>query len=243
MAQASRRINLTGAIRINGVIRIPSLNGTPRLSSRDSQTGSAFGVSPSESILNTRIQSTAPFLDADRVPADQSESLAGLKDCLVRARKHGSDGRPRGDVRRRAAFERQSTRRHRWLSGPRGHLAAGAGASKFPHVVRRDHVRGQSARPRLDRARAPARLSPSVPAGISSALEWLAVRMLGFSELASGLSRCSAVWRAFRFFLSSARRILGHGTAATFLAVAIFAVSEPLIRYAGEAKPYETDFS
>ena len=74
------------------------------------------------------------------------------------------------------------------------------------------------------------------------ALEWLAVRIFGFSELSLRLVPLSCALASVPLFYLLARRILGAGTAATFLAVAIFAVSEPLIRYAGEAKPYEGDF-
>ena len=42
-------------------------------------------------------------------------------------------------------------------------------------------------------------------------------------------------------FYCLARRVLGEGTCATVLAVAIFAVSEPPIRYAAEVKPYSAD--
>ena len=73
------------------------------------------------------------------------------------------------------------------------------------------------------------------------AIEWIAVRLLGFSELALRLfPLCSSV-ASVPFFYWLSRLCLGRGTAGTFLAVACFAVSEPLIRYAGEAKPYESD--
>ncbi len=74
------------------------------------------------------------------------------------------------------------------------------------------------------------------------ALEWLAVKTFEFSELSLRLVPLICALLSVPFFYLLARRILGVGTAATFVAVAIFAVSEPLIRYAGEAKPYEADF-
>ncbi len=74
------------------------------------------------------------------------------------------------------------------------------------------------------------------------AIEWLAVRLLGFSELALRCFPMLCGVASVPLFYRLARQILGTGTPATFLAVAVFAVSEPLVRYAGEAKPYETDF-
>jgi hypothetical protein len=74
------------------------------------------------------------------------------------------------------------------------------------------------------------------------ALQWLVVRVFGFSELSLRLIPLICAMVSVPLFYLLARRILGSGTSATFLAVAIFAVSEPLIRYAGEAKPYEVDF-
>ena len=74
------------------------------------------------------------------------------------------------------------------------------------------------------------------------ALQWLVVRIFGFSELSLRLIPLICALASVPLFYLLARRILGVGTSATLLAVAIFAVSEPLIRYAGEAKPYEVDF-
>ena len=74
------------------------------------------------------------------------------------------------------------------------------------------------------------------------ALEWIAVRLVGFSEPALRLVPMLCGVASVPLFYLLARRVLGRGTVATFLAVAVFAVSEPLVRYAGEAKPYETDF-
>jgi hypothetical protein len=72
-------------------------------------------------------------------------------------------------------------------------------------------------------------------------LEWIAVRFAGFSELALRLFPLCCSVASVPLFHRLARRVLGRGTAGTFLAVAVFAVSEPLIRYAGEAKPYASD--
>jgi hypothetical protein len=74
------------------------------------------------------------------------------------------------------------------------------------------------------------------------ALEWLVVRIFGFSELSLRLIPLVSALASVPLFYLLARRILGQGTSATFLAVAIFAVSQPLIRYAAEAKPYAVDF-
>ncbi len=74
------------------------------------------------------------------------------------------------------------------------------------------------------------------------ALEWLAVRIFGFSELSLRLIPMICALASVPLFYLLARWILGRGTAGAFVAVAIFSVSEPLIRYAGEAKPYEADF-
>ncbi len=73
------------------------------------------------------------------------------------------------------------------------------------------------------------------------AIEWIAVRVAGFSELSLRVFPLLCSLASVPLFHRLARLILGRGTAGTFLAVAVFAVSEPLIRYAGEAKPYETD--
>ena len=73
------------------------------------------------------------------------------------------------------------------------------------------------------------------------AIEWIAVRLVGFSELALRLFPLCSSMASVPFFYWLTRHYLGRGTVGTFLAVALFAVSEPLIRYAGEAKPYESD--
>ena len=74
------------------------------------------------------------------------------------------------------------------------------------------------------------------------AIEWLAVRLLGFSEFALRCFPMLCGLASVPLFYRLAREILGRGTPATFLAVGVFVVSEPLVRYSGEAKPYETDF-
>jgi hypothetical protein len=73
------------------------------------------------------------------------------------------------------------------------------------------------------------------------ALEWLTVRTFGFSELTLRLVPLVCALASVPLFHLLARRLLGAGTSATLLAVAIFAVSEPLIRYAAESKPYASD--
>ncbi len=73
------------------------------------------------------------------------------------------------------------------------------------------------------------------------AIEWIAVRLVGFSELALRLFPLCSSMASVPVFYGLTRHYLGRGTPGTFLAVALFAVSEPLIRYAGEAKPYESD--
>jgi hypothetical protein len=73
------------------------------------------------------------------------------------------------------------------------------------------------------------------------AAEWLAIRIFGFLELSLRLVPLMCAIASVPLFFLLARRILGAGTSATLLAVAIFAVSEPLIRYAAETKPYAGD--
>ncbi len=74
------------------------------------------------------------------------------------------------------------------------------------------------------------------------AIQWAAVHLLGFSEFSLRLIPLASAVASIPLFYLLARSILGRGTAGTFVAVAVFAVSEPLLRYAGEAKPYESDF-
>ena len=73
------------------------------------------------------------------------------------------------------------------------------------------------------------------------ALEWIVVQLIGFSELSLRLVPVVCAVLSVPLFYCLARRVLGEGTCATVLAVAIFAVSEPPIRYAAEVKPYSAD--
>ena len=73
------------------------------------------------------------------------------------------------------------------------------------------------------------------------ALEWIAVQFIGFSELSLRLIPVACAIASVPLFYVLARRVLGDRTKATLLAVAIFAVSEPPIRYAAEVKPYSAD--
>ena len=73
------------------------------------------------------------------------------------------------------------------------------------------------------------------------ALEWVVVHLLGFSELSLRLIPCLCALASVPLFHFVARQVLGGGTRATLLAVALFAVSEPPIRYAAEVKPYSAD--
>jgi hypothetical protein len=72
-------------------------------------------------------------------------------------------------------------------------------------------------------------------------LQWLTTQILGFSEQGLRLAPLACSLASMPLFCSLARRVLGIGTRATLVAVATFATAEPLIRYAGEAKPYEAD--
>lgn len=72
------------------------------------------------------------------------------------------------------------------------------------------------------------------------ALEWAAIRVLGFSEPSLRLVPLLAGVASVPLFAVLARQILGRGRAAV-LAVALFAVAQPPIRYAAEMKPYATD--
>jgi hypothetical protein len=73
------------------------------------------------------------------------------------------------------------------------------------------------------------------------ALEWLVVRLIGFSETSVRMVPLLCSLASVPLFHHLARRVLGLGTRATLVAVAMFATAEPLIRYAGEAKPYAAD--
>ncbi len=73
------------------------------------------------------------------------------------------------------------------------------------------------------------------------ALEWIALQFIGFSELSLRLIPVACAIASVPLFYVLARCVLGYRTRATLLAVAIFAVSEPPIRYAAEVKPYSAD--
>jgi hypothetical protein len=73
------------------------------------------------------------------------------------------------------------------------------------------------------------------------AVEWIVVHFLGFSELSLRLIPGLCAVASVPLFHFLARRVLGRGTSATLLAVTLFAVSEPPIRYAAEVKPYSAD--
>jgi hypothetical protein len=73
------------------------------------------------------------------------------------------------------------------------------------------------------------------------ALELVSVHMFGFSETSLRLIPLLSALGTMPLFYFLARRVLGAGTHGLLLAVALFAVAEPAIRYAGEAKPYATD--
>lgn len=73
------------------------------------------------------------------------------------------------------------------------------------------------------------------------ALEWLAIRGLGFSEMALRAVPALASLLSVPAFLGLSRRILGRSTPATMVAMGLFAVSSVPIRYAGEIKPYSLD--
>jgi hypothetical protein len=73
------------------------------------------------------------------------------------------------------------------------------------------------------------------------ALEWVCVRTVGFCEASLRFIPALAALLSVPLFYLLARRTLGRGTQGLLLAVALFAVSESLIRYAAEVKPYATD--
>jgi hypothetical protein len=73
------------------------------------------------------------------------------------------------------------------------------------------------------------------------ALEWIIVHIYGFSEPSLRLIPVLCAIASVPLFHFLARKVLGRGTCATLLAVALFAVSEPPIRYAAEVKPYSAD--
>ncbi len=69
------------------------------------------------------------------------------------------------------------------------------------------------------------------------ALEWGVVRLVGFSELALRLVPIVSAIASVPLFYFLATRVLGDGSTAAMMAVAIFAVAEPPIRFAAEVKP------
>jgi hypothetical protein len=73
------------------------------------------------------------------------------------------------------------------------------------------------------------------------ALEWAVVRFWGFSELSLRLMPVLCAMASVPLFGFLARRVVGAGSRAHLLAMALFAVSEPPIRYAAEVKPYSAD--
>jgi hypothetical protein len=73
------------------------------------------------------------------------------------------------------------------------------------------------------------------------AMEWVAVRWLGFSEATLRLLPFLSALASVPLFMLLARRVLGAGTAGTLVAVGMFAVAQTPIRYAAEFKPYATD--
>jgi hypothetical protein len=73
------------------------------------------------------------------------------------------------------------------------------------------------------------------------ALEWAIVYLLGFSELTLRFLPVVCAVASVPLFGLLAHRVLGGRTGANLLAVALFAVSEPPIRYAAEVKPYSSD--
>jgi hypothetical protein len=71
--------------------------------------------------------------------------------------------------------------------------------------------------------------------------EWCSVRFLGFSELTLRLFPLICALGSVPLFFNLARKVLGASAPATAIAVAVFTVAEPLIRYAAEVKPYSAD--
>ena len=73
------------------------------------------------------------------------------------------------------------------------------------------------------------------------ALEWVVVQLWGFSELTLRLFPILCALASVPLFFLLARRVLGESQGGLLLALALFAVAEPPIRYAAEVKPYATD--
>lgn len=72
-------------------------------------------------------------------------------------------------------------------------------------------------------------------------LEWASVRMLGFSEAALRLVPLLSALASVPLFYRLAARVLGRGSIGALVAVGIFAVAQPPIRFAAEVKPYASD--
>jgi hypothetical protein len=72
-------------------------------------------------------------------------------------------------------------------------------------------------------------------------LEWVATRWLGFSEATLRLVPFLGAFASVPLFYLLAKRVLGRGSVGALVAVGVFAVSQPPIRYAAEVKPYATD--
>ncbi len=73
------------------------------------------------------------------------------------------------------------------------------------------------------------------------ALAWAAVQSLGFSELSLRFVSIGCALASAPVFWLLARRFFGERTVGTLLAVGLFAVAQPPIRYAAEFKPYSCD--
>jgi hypothetical protein len=73
------------------------------------------------------------------------------------------------------------------------------------------------------------------------ALEWLAVRGLGFSEATLRIGAILSALASVPLFALLARRVLGTGSVGAVLAVGLFAVAQTPIRHGAEFKPYATD--
>ena len=86
------------------------------------------------------------------------------------------------------------------------------------------------------------RLSAGSARSAFPAMAWTAVRGLGFSEATLRLVLVAdTLASASPLFVPLARRVLGPASIGTLLAVGLFAVAQPPIRFAGEFKPYSTD--
>ncbi len=141
---------------------------------------------------------------------------------------------------REAAAECRSTASGDRFDGPWGRFAPGALAPELSDVVRRDDAGGKSAGPRLDRAGETARVPAGMPARFPGLGMGRRASFWFFGALAAPIPvACATASIPLFYFL--ARRVLGGGTTAALLAMALFAVSIPPIRYAAEVKPYSAD--